>query len=134
MTWRGNLERPGLPDSPQFPLGTSRDFLARSTDTKTIMKTIRSLIHFTVLTLACVLLGCASDPLSNVTSTRSVAEVEPKVRANMPLAELLGFTKNTPVMTQGYTRLMLADGDLWIIEDRDGQGVVTVKDWRFDRR
>lgn len=98
------------------------------------MKTTWPFLHFTLLTLTCVLLGCATDPLSNVTSSRRVAEVEQKIRANMPLAELLSFTKNTPVMTKGYTRLMLVDGDLWIVEGRDGQGVVTVKDWKFEKR
>jgi hypothetical protein len=89
---------------------------------------------FSISVLVFCLVGCATDPLSNTTSKRTVAEVEPRIRTGMPLAELLSFTKNTPIETQGYTRFMLADGDLWVIEGRDEHGRVTVQDWRFQKR
>ena len=86
------------------------------------------------MALLCCLVSCATDPMAEVTSKRTIAEVEPKVRAGMPLSELLSFTKNTPIMTAGYNRLKLADGDLWVFEGRDEHGTVTVKDWRLQKR
>ncbi len=80
-----------------------------------------------ILALLCCFVGCATDPLANVTSKRTIAQVEPRVHVGMPLAKLLRFTKNTPIMTQESARFMLADGDLWVAVDRDEHGTVTVK-------
>ena len=102
--------------------------------TSYIMNIPQQIIRFGILALLCCLVGCATDPMAEVTSKRTIAEVEPKVRAGMPLSELLSFTKNTPIMTAGYNRLKLADGDLWVTEGRDEHGTVTVKDWRIQKR
>ncbi len=98
------------------------------------MNISQQLFRFSILIALCIFTACATDPLKNTTSKRTVAEVEPRLKADMPLAELLNFTKNTPIMTQGYTRFMLADGDLWIIEGRDEHGTVIIKDWRFQKK
>ena len=102
--------------------------------TSHIMNIPHQIIRFGILALLCCLVGCATDPMAEVTSERTIAEVEPKVRAGMPLSELLSFTKNTPIMTAGYNRLKLADGDLWVFEGRDEHGTVTVKDWTIQKR
>jgi len=96
---------------------------------------IRPHLCFLGLCLVLALLaGCATDPLDNVTSKRTVAQVQTKIHKDMPLEELLDYVKCTPIMTGGYDRCMLADGDLWITEGRNEKGWVIVEDYRFEKR
>ena len=99
-----------------------------------LMTTTRTCTRLCIATLLVAAAGCASDPVAAATSSRTVAEVQPKMRAGMPLSELLSFTRGTPIVTSdGSTRLMLADGDVWIVEGRDKDGTVTVKEWKFEK-
>ncbi len=87
-----------------------------------------------IVTLLLAAAGCAANPVAAATSSRTVAEVQPKRRAGLPLSELLSFTRGTPIVTSdGSTRLILADGDVCIVEGRDKDGTVTVKEWKFEK-
>lgn len=98
------------------------------------MTILRQLFCCSIFVCLALLIGCTTDPLANITSRRTIVEVEPKIHADMPLIELLSFTESTPVLTQRYTHIILADGDLWIVEGRDAHGTVTIKDWKFEKR
>jgi hypothetical protein len=89
-------------------------------------------IHISLLALSCLFfISCSTDPLAHIASSHTIEQTQSVIHTNMPLADLLNFLKCTPILVEGQTRCVLANGDLWISEQRDLNGTVRVKNWNF---
>ena len=101
---------------------------------RNVMRKLQNYLGGYLALFLAVIAGYAADPLENTTSRHTVAEVEARVHRGMPLAELLDYVKSTPIMVQGRTHCILADGDLWIVEEQDSNKVVRVRDFKLERQ